>query len=260
MSTRLEYGVRIKDQDIWDFLKDLQVAVRKVWDGNARAFAARQITRAWVGTAPGTSVFFEAEKLWSEVDQDTKDTFLKFEFAFSRSPRGYLLGYPFGARELTDVLFELPQVESWGYQNSSDPEEGVPDAEWEERRVEWNALLDLDEHDSLASLPSWSLPRHDDIFLPLLLNLRIDKTIASAVGTPIEFAQDRIMSEVGDPLREKQAHQTWLQLHRFVNTLPAEALGTLPRPFTEDDLASTERCEYEVPEALKADLQERFGE
>lgn len=260
MSTRLEYGVRIKDQSIWDFLQDLGVAMREVWDEEARSLAARQISRAWVETEPGELVFLAADELWRDVDQQTKDDFLKFEFAFSQSPRGYLLGYPFGARTLIDAFFALPQVESWGYQNSTDPEEGVAPAEWEERRVEWDALLDLDAQESLASLPVWKLPRYEDIFLPVLLRSSTGESIAASVDPPIELARSRIIFEVGHHLRKKKDYKAWLGLHRYVNALPVEELGPLPRPFTDGDLGSTDRCEYETPEALKADLQRRFGE
>lgn len=254
MSTVIPYGAKINvpADEFFNFVKTLEAPLREVWDEKAAQLASVQLIRAYTSDSPH-SVCTSAEDRWAKLlkkTPDMSDMFLSFEVVFGQSNEGNILANPFGARPLIERFLDLDQVEHYSFDNrAAGPEDhDLTPKQYARREREWEDLFD--QYDSFAALARWTLPRNTDIFTPMILRQEYRQAVLDKI-TPEDIARNRLVYLVcKDRKVPKSDHKNYLLIDRWASKLPLDALGTLPPPFTRENLFSQERTSYQAPPGL----------
>lgn len=93
---------------------------------------------------PLTSAYLAHEEEQAKLaETDRRHDPNRFELAFGRDPLTGRYGVLRFADEATliDAFEAMPEVEAYGYWNSSDRPDGVTEGEWDERRAFWDRVL-----------------------------------------------------------------------------------------------------------------------
>lgn len=167
MSTKIHSGFRFPTDDLVHahrvanaFGVEVADVVRKEaarWLATrcAEIIDSERVGRA-VGEPVDSAVLSPLDAAWQEllerggeVDRTgLRDPGVDFGFALWLLPDsegGQVLGvYETELAALRERWLDLPDVEPYAYWNNTDPEEGVPEAEWERRREAWDRVIGAD--------------------------------------------------------------------------------------------------------------------
>lgn len=157
MSTKIHYGYKLPNIKTLDQLEKLREQLINQAKIIKTKIATQLALRASIHMLDLYKVGFDVPDIEQTVFaygyHKVSDRFRKFKAEPYRDPfydlrfeivlflRDPLLAIFIGENKAMRGIFEKhPEVEYYGYWNNSDPEEGVSDEEWEQRRIDWEFL------------------------------------------------------------------------------------------------------------------------
>lgn len=269
MSTKLYDGLIIDTDDIFDFTKRLHALVKQTFQEVARELVIEEITRIFDGNEPiDMALFYTAQEKWDERQgklsrRSVFEDPLRFSLVMGKTPGGKILAYPYyGRNEYVEALLTMPEVSSYGYWNNTDQEEGITDEQWNERRQEWDSLIDP-EDGTFAHLPLYELSdsrKPFEIFMyeifrgkkysPMMERL-IDAQPSPEERLKRAFQYACVESFAANP---ETLMVDVSRAHRSSWNTPVEDMGELPVPITLNNLYEKEHSTIIInhEEAIKA--------
>lgn len=259
MSLVVTEGTYLDYDSVYDFLPLLIEKITPIWEENAQMLSMRLFTAVYDGQCdhgnPPRATWRTANNEFEELSETLKNRLLSFKLYFGESPRKRLLAYPMGNITCISAFHSIPGVHDFSYHGGADVSDSDPitKAEWEERYEEWDAMMD--SHGSLDSLPAWTLPRRDDIFLPMIVNLEWREKMLAQQPSPLERAQAILIHELCKATDEESIK---VRTSTTVHLMGPEKFGDLPRPITFKDLHGSQRTDYKLPAGLVEETQRKI--
>lgn len=272
MSTKLYEGLLLTEAkpDLFTLIPKLAKTVQKVYKRLSLKLVAEELGEALVDPAwretrrPGATLIMEVETAWKKQQENygSHHTFndpLRFSIVFGRTKRGRVLAYPFYARPAYGKSLEkLGIFQEWGYWNNSDRPTEVAEEEWDERREEWDSLLD--EEGSFGSLPFWKLDSGEPFLEVYLSSEELD---INGKMSPEKRLQRLLQQEFLRKIHGDKETPNWgliVESGRYTKDYlksPAGLAIPRPQPFPED---TWRRTISELPplDTLPEDAKKKF--
>lgn len=271
MSTKIYDGLRIDTDDIFDFTNRLHSLIKQTFQDLAQELVMEEITRVFDGKASmDVAVFYEAEEKWKERQgklsrHSVFEDPLRFSLVMGKTPGGKILAYPYyGKNEYFEALLTMPDVSPYGYWNNTDHEEGITDEQWNERRQEWDSIIEPEEG-TFAHLPMYELSGSRKPFEPFVYEMfrgkkngPVMEKLVSTQPSPEERLRsifenacvDSFVTNVDTMMSDVS------KMARAARQTPVEDMGELPAPITLDNLYGREHSNIvinheEIIEAVK---------
>lgn len=274
MSTKIYDGLRINTDDIFDFTNRLHTLAKTTYTELAKELVMEEITNVFDGDTPlDSTLFYAAAYAWEDEQSKISrhnvfEDPLRFSLVMGKTPDGKILAYPYYSRnEYFDALMTMPEVSSYGYWNNTDQEDGVTDEQWDERRRDWDSLLEPSDG-TFAHLPLYELSGTRQPFTPFKYELfrtkgkselieqlvnsqpspetRLRRAFQIACVDSFTTNPDTMMSDVSKAMRAAR-------------DIPVKDMGELPPAITVDDLYNKEHSHIKVNLAEAITAVQRVG-
>lgn len=174
MSTKIYNGLQVVDRnsDIFELVQQVATIAKTTFQKLSEELVAKELAKfvdsatfrdAYdAGNPPeNLQVFFETQRQWEKEnsgygEHSALNDPLRFEIVFGKTVEGKLLANLFISHDLyKQDLLDSGLFEDYHYQNSTDKPKHISEEAWEQRRKDWDTVLD--SSGTFDNLVSWRL-------------------------------------------------------------------------------------------------------